>query len=98
MNLDKPFLYLLARREELENLKTEIEISNDPTKKEMISLLTEEINAFKEAEKAVIHARTIDRYIRDTLIYPYSPQRSMQISRRLIAFISANRHMFLEDR
>lgn len=54
------------------------------------------LKEFQDAEKAIVHANTIDKYIRETMIYPFNAENSQEISKRVLAFIRANRPLFIE--
>ena len=102
--LNEPILYLESK---ILNLESELDFLIkhytsslyivDDVKQKEIKELENRIDTFREAQKAVVHAKTIDKYIRECMMYPYTPQKSLKITRRIMSFIHANARMFTEE-
>jgi len=89
--ISKPIIVLHHQIERLEEL---IKIyKNEKKIKEKYECI---LKQFQDAEKAIVHASTIDKYIRETMIYPFNVDKSREISKRVLVFIRANRPMFID--
>ena len=101
MQLNNPFMYVHRRTTELEDklskLKLKLKSEGHNEGSEDIVELEKLLNEYKEAEKAIYHARDIDIIIRETFIYPFSIEQSMKISKRLITFIQAHHRHFIDS-